>query len=56
MAGNGLRAMRKRLRSLDAAAVEDLGAARVERPEPMRQGTQAVACHLYDSAARETAA
>ncbi|WP_315737200.1 ABC transporter ATP-binding protein [Bradyrhizobium sp. SZCCHNR1093] len=28
---------------------------RVDRPEPLRQGTQAVACHLYDRAA-ETAA
>src|SRR4051794_4771192 len=29
---------------------------RIERPEPIRQGTQAVACHLYDAAAKETAA
>src|ERR1700758_2101724 len=29
---------------------------RVERPEPIRHGTQAVACHLYDAAAKETAA
>ena len=29
---------------------------RVERPEPIRHGTQAVACHLYDAAATETAA
>ena len=29
---------------------------RVERPEPLPQGAQAVACHLYDTAARETAA
>jgi peptide/nickel transport system ATP-binding protein len=29
---------------------------RVERPEPIRRGTQAVACHLYDAAAKETAA
>src|SRR6476469_8420907 len=29
---------------------------RVDRPEPIRRGTQAVACHLYDSAAKETAA
>ena len=28
----------------------------VERPEPIRHGTQAVACHLYDAAAKETAA
>ncbi|MFN5408911.1 oligopeptide/dipeptide ABC transporter ATP-binding protein, partial [Bradyrhizobium sp.] len=28
---------------------------RVDRPEPLRQGTQAVACHLYDRAT-ETAA
>jgi peptide/nickel transport system ATP-binding protein len=28
---------------------------RIERPEPIRHGTQAVACHLYDGA-RETAA
>jgi oligopeptide/dipeptide ABC transporter ATP-binding protein len=27
---------------------------RVERPEPIRRGTQAVACHLYDTAATET--
>ena len=26
---------------------------RVERPEPIRHGTQAVACHLYDAAAKE---
>jgi peptide/nickel transport system ATP-binding protein len=33
---------------------------RVERPEPLRQGSHAVACHLYDTApseaAKETAA
>ncbi len=29
---------------------------RVERPEPIRHGTQAVACHLYDAAAKDTAA
>jgi peptide/nickel transport system ATP-binding protein len=29
---------------------------RVERPEPIRHGTQAVACHLYDPAAKESAA
>jgi peptide/nickel transport system ATP-binding protein len=32
---------------------------RVERPEPITYGTQAVACHLYDAAkrtAKETAA
>jgi peptide/nickel transport system ATP-binding protein len=29
---------------------------RVERPEPLPQGAQAVACHLYDTAAKETAA
>ena len=29
---------------------------RVERPEPIRQGGQAVACHLYDSSARDNAA
>jgi peptide/nickel transport system ATP-binding protein len=29
---------------------------RTERPEPIRHGTQAVACHLYDAATRETAA
>jgi peptide/nickel transport system ATP-binding protein len=29
---------------------------RVERPEPIRQGAQAVACHLYDRAAKESAA
>ena len=29
---------------------------RIERPEPIRHGTQAVACHLYDAAAKETAA
>jgi peptide/nickel transport system ATP-binding protein len=29
---------------------------RVERPEPIRQGTQDVACHLYDTAAKENAA
>jgi peptide/nickel transport system ATP-binding protein len=29
---------------------------RIERPEPIRQGAQAVACHLYDAATRETAA
>jgi peptide/nickel transport system ATP-binding protein len=29
---------------------------RVERPEPIRQGEQAVACHLYDTAARDNAA
>ena len=29
---------------------------RIERPEPIAQGTQAVACHLYDSAAKESAA
>jgi len=28
---------------------------RVERPEPIAQGTQAVACHLYDAAASTTA-
>ena len=29
---------------------------RVERPEPIRRGTQAVACHLYDAAGKESAA
>ena len=29
---------------------------RVERPEPIRHGAQAVACHLYDTAAKDTAA
>ena len=29
---------------------------RVERPEPIRHGAQAVACHLYGAAAKETAA
>ena len=29
---------------------------RVERPEPIMHGTQAVACHLYDAAPAETAA
>ena len=29
---------------------------RIERPEPIEHGTQAVACHLYDSAAKESAA
>jgi len=29
---------------------------RVERPEPIRQGAQAVACHLYDAAAKDNAA
>jgi peptide/nickel transport system ATP-binding protein len=29
---------------------------RVERPEPSSQGTQAVACHLYDRAAKDSAA
>jgi peptide/nickel transport system ATP-binding protein len=29
---------------------------RVERPEPIRQGAQAVACHLYDSSMTESAA
>jgi len=29
---------------------------RIERPEPIRQGRQAVACHLYDASAKETAA
>jgi len=29
---------------------------RVDRPEPIRHGAQAVACHLYDAAAKETAA
>jgi peptide/nickel transport system ATP-binding protein len=29
---------------------------RVERPEPTRQGAQAVACHLYDRATKESAA
>jgi peptide/nickel transport system ATP-binding protein len=29
---------------------------RVERPEPVRHGAQTVACHLYDAAAKETAA
>jgi peptide/nickel transport system ATP-binding protein len=29
---------------------------RVERPEPIRHGRQAVACHLYDAATSETAA
>jgi peptide/nickel transport system ATP-binding protein len=29
---------------------------RVERPEPIRRAAQAVACHLYDAAAKETAA
>jgi peptide/nickel transport system ATP-binding protein len=29
---------------------------RVERPEPIRQGTQDVACHLYDSTSKEHAA
>ena len=28
---------------------------RVERPEPLRQGSQQVACHLYDASAKETA-
>jgi peptide/nickel transport system ATP-binding protein len=29
---------------------------RVERPEPLPQGSQAVACHLYDSSVRDSAA
>jgi peptide/nickel transport system ATP-binding protein len=29
---------------------------RIERPEPIRHGTQTVACHLHDAAAKETAA
>jgi peptide/nickel transport system ATP-binding protein len=29
---------------------------RVERPEPIRHGTQAVACHLYDTSVRDSAA
>ncbi len=29
---------------------------RIERPEPIRRGRQAVACHLFDAAAKETAA
>ena len=29
---------------------------RIERPEPIAHGTQAVACHLYDTAAKDTAA
>jgi peptide/nickel transport system ATP-binding protein len=29
---------------------------RTERPELIVQGTQAVACHLYDAATRDTAA
>jgi peptide/nickel transport system ATP-binding protein len=29
---------------------------RIERPEPQRYGSQAVACHLYDAAARDNAA
>jgi peptide/nickel transport system ATP-binding protein len=29
---------------------------KVERPEPIRRGGQAVACHLYDATAKETAA
>jgi len=29
---------------------------RIERPEPIRQGAQAVACHLYDSSVKDSAA
>ncbi len=29
---------------------------RVEQPEPIRQGAQAVACHLYDASLKESAA
>jgi peptide/nickel transport system ATP-binding protein len=29
---------------------------RKERPEPIARGTQAVACHLYDADAKESAA
>jgi peptide/nickel transport system ATP-binding protein len=29
---------------------------RIERPEPQKYGTQAVACHLYDAAAKDNAA
>ena len=29
---------------------------RIERPEPLPQGAQAVACHLYDAAAKDSAA
>jgi peptide/nickel transport system ATP-binding protein len=29
---------------------------RIDRPELIRRGDQAVACHLYDAAAKETAA
>jgi peptide/nickel transport system ATP-binding protein len=29
---------------------------RIDRPEPIERGTQAVACHLYDTAARDSAA
>jgi len=29
---------------------------RVERPEPIRHGTQSVACHLYDSSVKDSAA
>jgi peptide/nickel transport system ATP-binding protein len=29
---------------------------RVERPEPLQHGTQAVACHLYDTSVKGGAA
>jgi peptide/nickel transport system ATP-binding protein len=29
---------------------------RIDRPEPIRQGAQAVACHLFDAATKDTAA
>ena len=29
---------------------------RIERPEPIRQGAQAVACHLYDTSVKDSAA
>ena len=38
---------------VDAIVAEPIRAfdrCRVERPEPIRQGTQSVACHLYDAA------
>jgi peptide/nickel transport system ATP-binding protein len=42
--------------SFNPRCTSALDRCRIERPEPQRCGSQAVACHLYDAAARDNAA
>ena len=47
---------RLRVDAIIAEPIRAFDRCRIERPEPIMQGTQAVACHLYDSAAKNSAA